>query len=213
MVCAEAGDNNEALMHYEKGLSIAEDTGNQRTLCQALMNLGDLYRARGDPKKSREVTERALQIASGANYVRMQCISLFNLAELEYEAGNLPAALGLVDNGLDKLDILGGNFKNMALMLAYRAMMKAKVGDIDGMHRDLSRSRRVMDAASKRGAWHVQALCYRGRAEVFAKDLNAAQTSLQSAIGLTRELGPKTVGRVAEQVDLLRDTIQSQSDR
>jgi hypothetical protein len=81
------------------------------------------------------------------------------------------------------------------------------------MHRDLARSRRVMDSASKRGAWHVQSLCYRGHAEVFSRDLDSARTSLQNAIELTRELGPNTVGRVAEQVDKLRDTIQSQSER
>jgi len=213
MVCAEAGDNDEALVHYEKGRSIAEETGNQRTLCQALMNLGDLYRTRGDPKKSREVTEQALQIANGANYVRMQCISLFNLAELEYEAGELSTAIRLVDTGLDKLAAMGGNFKNMALMLAYRAMMRANLGDVDGMQRDLSRSEQVMNAASKRGAWHVQALCYRGRAEVFSKDLKAARLSLHSANELTQELGPKTIGRVAVQVHLLQDAIQAQSDR
>jgi serine/threonine protein kinase/tetratricopeptide (TPR) repeat protein len=213
MVCAEAGDNDKALKYYEKGRRIAEEIGNHRTQCQALMNLGDLYRTLGNPKKSREVTERALQIASSAGYVRMQCISLFNLAELEYEAGDLTAAIGLVDTGLSKLEIMGGNFKNMALMLAYRAMMKAQTGDIDDMHRDLARSRRVMDSASKRGAWHVQSLCYRGHAEVFSRDLDSARTSLQNAIELTRELGPNTVGRVAEQVDKLRDTIQSQSER
>ena len=213
MVCAEAGDHDEALAYYEKGRRIAEETSNQRTLCQALMNLGDLYRARGDPKKSREVTEQALQIANAASYVRLQCISLFNLAELEYEAGQLPNALILVDSGLNKLDAMGGNFKNLALMHAYRAMMRADMGDIDGMQKDLVRTEQVMNAASKRGAWHVQALCYRGRAEVFANDLKGARSSLQTALELTQELGPKTVGRVVEQVNMLRDTIQSHSDR
>ena len=213
MVCAEAGDHDEALSHYEEGRRIAEDTGNQRTLCQALMNLGDLFRSLGDPKQSRKVTDQALQIAIDANYVRMQCISLFNLAELQYEAGKVPAALQLVDTGLDKLEAMGGNFKNLALMLAYRAMMRAHIGDIDGMKQDITRSGQIMNVTSKRGAWHVQALCYRGRAEVFAGDLSAARTSLQNALGLTEELGPQTVGRVADQVELLKKRIKAQPDR
>jgi hypothetical protein len=143
----------------------------------------------------------------------MQCIALFNLAELEYESGQVAKSITLVSSGLSKLKNMGGNFKTLALMHAYRAMMRAHTGDIDGMQQDIIRAGQVMSTTSKEGAWHVQALCYCGRAEVFANDLKAARSSLQRAFELTQELGPGTVGRVAEQVTLLRDTIQAHSDR
>jgi len=211
--CAEAGEYDEALRHYEKGRAISEAAGNKRTLCQVLANLGDLYLSLGDLNRAREVTQQSLQIAIETRYVRLQCLAYMNLGEIEYADGNLESALEFLDTGLEKLIGMGGNFRNTTLTSALRAMIRSQLGYLDGMRSDFIEVEKGLKGSVTVGAWHIQSVCLRGRAEIFAGELDAARASLERAEALGAELEPAAKGRMSQELDLLRSALQDQMER
>jgi hypothetical protein len=81
------------------------------------------------------------------------------------------------------------------------------------MRSDLEQGLSAMDAFASPGAWHIQSLCYCGHAEVYAGQLDAARMMLRRANEMIAELGPATVGRKLEAVNVLQQAIEAQSER
>jgi CHAT domain-containing protein/tetratricopeptide (TPR) repeat protein len=120
-VAGRRNDLAAAERHFEAALALAER--GKGDLAPLLANLGVVCRLRGDFERAKAYTRRGLELRRAAGNRRLTVASLINLANLEGDAGNLDAAIGVYTEAAGLLDGGAPDRLHLALLHANRAKL------------------------------------------------------------------------------------------
>ncbi len=95
------GDLEAAGNWYQKALKLGRERKDQRTIAEALQNLGRLAKRQGKDPLARQYLEESLQIARTARFLPFIVGTLWKLGGIAMESGHLEEARDYFEEGLD----------------------------------------------------------------------------------------------------------------
>jgi CHAT domain-containing protein/Tfp pilus assembly protein PilF len=200
---AKFGDKEKARDHFEAALAILRTSSNRPKLVRTLRGLGALKRTTRDFDKSRECLDEALKIGREIRDQNGEASVLGELARLEYDLGNLPAARRLAEQTLSafealRLRVVSPNLR-ASLVASTREVHEMNIDILERLHaEDPSRN---FDAEAFRAA-------ERGRARSLLEVLGESGAGIrlgvdQALLDRERDLYRHIANRADQQTQLL----------
>ena len=139
----DLGDCSRAIEYDQESIALGRTTGASNVEVSAVINLGLDYLALGQHDRARSylvsTLERVEREAFGVHRWRWTIRLLTGLAELSYTTGDYDQALRSVEAGLQEAQRTSSQ-KYVALGLALRGKIIAKLGDTDAAGTELQRA-------------------------------------------------------------------------
>ena len=101
-----SGQDREALVTYERALSLWQQVGDRRGEASTLTNIGVSYANLGDPTEAFDYYERALPLRQQVGDRRGEAETLYRMAQVERERGNTQAALDRIQGAIEIIETL-----------------------------------------------------------------------------------------------------------
>lgn len=101
----DMGDMAKALEFYEKAIPIAQSE-NGVIYSRVISSMGKLYEARGDKEKALECFHKSLSIRRSLHNRGGELITLYDIASLERDRGNLEGAREMIERALEIIESL-----------------------------------------------------------------------------------------------------------
>lgn len=118
------GENKQALEYFNRAIPLREAVGDRRGLAYTLSYMGDTYLTMGEAEKARDCFNRALQLAQQASAPSIEATTLFGIARLEEERGDLSAAQVEMGKSLAIIEQLRTEVNNRELRRSYLATIQ-----------------------------------------------------------------------------------------
>lgn len=112
---------NKALGYYERALQLQKKAENRQSQAITLDKMGDAYALLGDSQKGMESYQAALQLWQLVRDRNGEAITLYNIARLERDRGNLLEADKSIASALDIVESLRKNVISQQLRISYFA--------------------------------------------------------------------------------------------
>jgi CHAT domain-containing protein/tetratricopeptide (TPR) repeat protein len=137
---AKLGETERARRHFESAVEILRVSENRFKLIRALRGLGALRRNTADFDGSRVCLEEALKISRKIHDQNGEASTLAELARLDYDRGNLPAAHLLAEHALTafeslRLRVVSPNLR-ASLVASARQVLELKIEILERLHRE-----------------------------------------------------------------------------
>lgn len=114
-------DVSRALQYSERARKLSQEVGDLKQEADALEKMGEAYHALGDREKALESFDRALILRRSLEDRASEASTLFHLAGLKRELGELSEAVSLSEEMLKIVELLRGNVVSQHLRTAYSA--------------------------------------------------------------------------------------------
>jgi DNA-binding SARP family transcriptional activator/tetratricopeptide (TPR) repeat protein len=185
----DRGEFDEALLHGEEAIRLAEALDHPYSLILAWWSLAYIHSAKGDLSEAMRLYERALAIARDWNIAFLAPYVMLLLGSVYTRSGRVHEGLALLENGLGTMEAMGlVVFHSFFRVLHGEACLIA--GRLDEAVASAERAITLSGECGERGdeAW---ALRMRGDIASHRDGPNAAvaEASYRQALGLAAELG------------------------
>lgn len=160
------GDGDQAEVHLNQAVALAERAGMAILGASALDNLGTLYAGRpGERERAAASYRRAIELAEAEDSPELAFNASTNLARLDLDDGSTPATLSLLERARLHLDAMAeSDEKTENILLLGR--LSARAGDIEAAYGALSTVRERAEAA---GQPRLEALATGYLADIYAE--------------------------------------------
>jgi CHAT domain-containing protein/Flp pilus assembly protein TadD len=123
----DLGDNEKALAYYNQTLPVFHGLSNGRLgELTTLNNIGAAYSRMGQQQKALDYYNQALRLCRAINQRDGEAATLFNIAYLERERGNLTEALTNAEAAITILESQRGKISSQELRSAYFATVQSR---------------------------------------------------------------------------------------
>jgi tetratricopeptide (TPR) repeat protein len=195
----DLGKLDAALAHFKEALALYREVGNLPGEAKALNNLSNVTADLGDLGASLQFSKQALRIHSEMGNPRGQSAVLNNLGATYYCLGQYALARKSFQQAL-ALHRESGNIQAEAETLANLSLLDCEEEHTTDGHDNAQKAIALAERAGDK-VNHANALFYLGRNHLAAGNYEAAETALQRALDLRREIPHP--GRLAEiQIEL-----------
>jgi len=199
---AKLGEAEKARADFERAVAILRVSGNRHKLVRALRGLGGLSRSSGDFERGRVCLDEALRISREIRDQDGEASVLAELARLDFDQRNFPAAHRLAGQSLAafealRLRVLSPNLR-ASLVASARQVHELNIEILQRLH--VEQPERGYDAAAFRAA-------ERGRARSLLEMLG------ESGVEIRRGVDANLLGRERELQRLIADKADRQTQR
>ncbi|MCU1300766.1 MAG: Serine/threonine-protein kinase PknB [Candidatus Sulfotelmatobacter sp.] len=199
---ADRGDHDQALKMYKEGLQIERDMGNEGLQATLLNNIGSVYSEKGQYEDALTYFQQALQLREKANVPRDIVEAVHNLGEVSLYMGQYDQAIAQYMRALalrrSISDARGAAIESYSLgtVFLYQGRFGAAVNA-------KQEALKTFQDLKDKTFWMAEMLGGYGEALIQAGRADEANTYLNDAVGLAREL--KNDGMVAQSLDFQGD--------
>src|SRR6266542_1860149 len=118
------GEKQKGLDYYNQSIILHRSIGNPRQLASALRDAGALYLNLGDNQRALDYFNEGLQITRTIGDRNGEAATLFNIARLERDRGNLAEAKHRIEEALAAVESLRINIKSYQLRSSFFASVR-----------------------------------------------------------------------------------------
>ncbi|MEA5549441.1 CHAT domain-containing protein [Anabaena cylindrica UHCC 0172] len=118
---SDLGNKHKALAYYQQVLLLRRAVQDTSGEAITLTGIGKVYANLGDDNKAMAYYQQALPLRQAVGDKEGEANTLFNIADLEYDRGNLPAALIQIEAAIQIIEDLRTNIASQALRAFYFA--------------------------------------------------------------------------------------------
>ncbi len=124
LVYSDLGENQKAFSYYNQALPLSRAVGNKGGEATTLDNIGGVYFVLGEKQKALSYYNQALPLSRAVGDKSGEANTLKNLADLERKQGNLQASLKHIQDSIQIIEELRGNYTNQDLKTTYFATVQ-----------------------------------------------------------------------------------------
>jgi CHAT domain-containing protein/Tfp pilus assembly protein PilF len=114
-----SGDYEKGIAYFKKSLEFAESSGHLRQKANTNLSLGKAYWDQGKKSEAHQLFLQANSIADDLGIKQFIVNSLFQLAVVEQDRGNVQAAIDYLENGIKIIEKTRSRIRNKAIRASY----------------------------------------------------------------------------------------------